>query len=112
MQKYRNKKVTVNGHEFDSKKEADRYMVLFALQDAGVITDLECQKPFELIPSQRINGKVVERSCKYIADFYYKHNGEEVVEDVKGFKHGTAYAVFVIKRKLMLQKYGIKILEI
>jgi len=35
-----------------------------------------------------------------------------VVEDVKGLKKGAAYQVFVIKRKLMLDRYGIEIKEV
>ena len=112
MSKYKSKKVEVDGHTFDSKKEAKRYVFLSALESEGIISNLECQKEFELIPAQRIDGKCVERSCKYIADFYYRYDGAEVVEDVKGYRKGTAYSVFVIKRKLMLQKYGIKILEV
>lgn len=63
-----------------------------------------------LIPSQRIDGKVVERECSYIADFKYQdaRTGEIVVEDTKGFKTKD----YIIKRKLMLSVYQIKIKEI
>lgn len=61
MNKYHNKKVCYNGIAFDSKKEACRYSELLLLERAGVITDLQMQVPFVLIPSQRINGKVAER---------------------------------------------------
>lgn len=95
-----------------SKKEAARKRELELLERAGKIENLRCQVPFELIPMQKINGKCVERSCKYVADFCYNENGRQVVEDVKGYKGGQAYAVFVIKRKLMLWRYGIKIREV
>jgi hypothetical protein len=77
------------------------------LQRAGKITDLRLQVPFLLIPSQYENGKCIERECKYIADFTYRENGKFVVEDAKGLKTD----VYIIKRKLMLEKYGIKIRE-
>lgn len=122
--KYNAKKVSVDGIEFDSKKEARRYQELLLLQKAGEIYMLERQKVYELLPAQRepdtvgkrggvIKGKLLERAVEYVADFVYTNkNGETVVEDVKGFREGGAYAVFVLKRKLMLYRYGIKIIEV
>lgn len=106
--KYRSRKVTVDGVTFDSKKELNRWRELRQLERAGEITQLQRQVRFELIPSQRIDGKVIERSCNYIADFTYYKNGEYIVEDTKGFKT----AEYVIKRKLMLHKHGIRIKEV
>ena len=108
MTKYRNKKVEVDGMTFDSKKEARRYKELLLLEKAGAIQDLQTQVKYVLIPSQRIEGKVVERECAYKADFVYIENGETVVEDTKGFKTKD----YIIKRKLMLKEYGIRIREI
>ena len=112
--KYGNKKIDVDGILFDSKKEAARYCELKLLQRAGVISDLQLQKEYELIPTQRIDGKVVERACKYKADFAYMKDGQQVVEDVKGYRDpkSAGYAKFVIKRKLMLHNFGIRIVEI
>lgn len=122
--KYNAKKVSVDGIEFDSKKEARRYQELLLLQKAGEIYMLERQKVYELLPAQRepdtvgkrggvIKGKLLERAVEYVADFVYTDkNGKTVVEDVKGFRDGGAYAVFVLKRKLMLYRYGIKIIEV
>ena len=122
--KYNAKKVSVDGIEFDSKKEARRYQELLLLQKAGEIYLLERQKVYELLPAQRepdtvgkrggvIKGKLLERAVEYVADFVYTDkNGKTVVEDVKGFREGGAYAVFVLKRKLMLYRYGIKIIEV
>ena len=47
--KYKNKKVTVNGKVFDSKKEAQRYQELKLLEKSGIIKDLELQKRFILL---------------------------------------------------------------
>ena len=68
------------------------------------------KKPdFGLIPPQRVNGKLVEREVKYIADFtYITKDGKFVVEDTKGIRTD----VYRIKRKLMLQVHGIQIREV
>lgn len=112
--KYGAKKVTVDGIQFDSKKEANRYCELKLLERCGAITDLELQKEFELIPAQRIDGNVIERAVKYKADFVYKENGKIIVEDVKGYRDPSSagYAKFVLKRKLMLHVHGIRVREV
>ena len=124
--KYHNKKVVVDGIEFDSQKEGHRYKELRLMERAGKINQLRLQVPFELIPNQyetvtvqlktktKQVQKLVERKVEYVADFVYNdlESGETVVEDVKGYRLGGAYAVFQIKRKLMLQVYGIKVREI
>lgn len=107
MQKYRNKKVTIDGITFDSKTEAKRYTELKLLEKAGQIQGLELQKEYVLIPSQKINGRVAERAVKYKADFVYTENGKTVVEDTKGVRTKD----YIIKRKLMLYVHGIKIKE-
>lgn len=111
--KYNAKKITVDGQTFDSRKEARRYKELTLLQQAGKIRDLQTQVKFPLIPAQKDGKKTIERECAYIADFVYRdENCRLVVEDVKGYRKGGAYSVFVIKRKLMLQRYGIRVREV
>jgi hypothetical protein len=105
--KYYNRKVKINGIQFDSVKEAKRYTELQLLQRAGIISDLQRQVSFELIPAQYIDGKLVERKATYIADFVYLEGGEKIVEDVKGVKTD----VYKLKKKLMLMK-GIRIKEV
>ena len=122
--KYRNTKTEYEGIFFDSKKEARRYAELKMLLKAGEISDLQLQKVFELIPAQYEsyprygkNGKrlkdgkrCIEKSCVYKADFVYMKDGVQVVEDTKS--PATRTKDYIIKRKLMLYKYGIKIVEI
>jgi len=112
--KYGNRKITTQYGTFDSKKEYQRWKELQLLERAGEIEELIRQVKFELIPTQRIDGKCVERSMDYIADFVYRKDGETVVEDVKGYRDPSSagYAKFVIKRKMMLYRYGIRIVEV
>ena len=108
ISKYKNKKTTIDGISFDSKKESQRYLELKLMEKAGLIKDLKLQEKFVLIPKQK-----GERECSYFADFAYIDNktGSLIVEDVKASrKYKTE--VYRIKRKLMLYNYGIKIKEI
>ena len=122
--KYGNKKVDTPDGKFDSRKEYKRWCALKLLEGAGEITCLERQKKFMLIPAQyeryeRISQKTgkklkdgircIEKECSYIADFvYYNSKGELVVEDAKGVRTEG----YIIKRKLMLEIYGIRIKEV
>ena len=128
--KYGNRKTSVDGKDFDSKKEAKRYQELRLLQWSGQIQNLQTQVKYVLIPAQREAsfevyksgpnkgrrkpGKVIEHECSYVADFVYTQDGETVVEDVKGYRDpaSAGYAKFVIKRKLMLERYGIQVKEV
>ena len=111
--KYRNKKVTVNGRRFDSKKESKRHYELFMLERAGEISALEAQKKFRLLDSQRDeNGKCIEKKIDYLADFYYiDKTGKPVVEDTKS-PATKKLPSYIIKRKLMLFFHGIRIVEV
>lgn len=106
--KYHSRKTVVDGITFDSAKEARRYRELQLMEKAGVISGLTRQQAFTLIPVQRIDGKVVERAVKYVADFCYYQDGKYIVEDTKGFRT----ADYIIKRKLMLYNQGIQIKEV
>lgn len=121
--KYNNKKVMVDGIKFDSKKEAKRYQELKMLEKAGIISNLQRQVKYTLIPAQYERtgevyakgnnkgkpqkGRLIERECAYYADFVYTENGKSVVEDTKGVKTPE----YIIKRKLMLYVHNIKIKE-
>lgn len=108
--KYRNHKTTVDGVTYDSAKEARRAAELRLLERAGQITNLRRQVQFELIPSQKRNGKVIERPATYTADFVYMEGDEMVVEDVKS--PATRTPQYILKRKLMLWEYGIVVREV
>lgn len=126
MSKYNSRRVSVGGITFDSMREAKRFQELHYLQKVGAISELDLQVKFELIPAQyetyerygkkgqRLNDgkKCVEKAVTYIADFVYQQDGQTVVEDVKGYRKGTAYDVFVLKRKLMRERFGIRVREV
>lgn len=130
MSKYKNKKVCVNGLSFDSVKESKRYIHLLEKERNGEISSLQTQVKYVLIPSQyesyerygkngqrlKDGSRNIERELVYIADFVYVDNrtGKTVIEDVKGYKNkkSGAYAIFTIKRKLLLYLHGIRIKEV
>lgn len=112
MSKYKAKKVELDGHKFDSKKEAKRYTELKAMEERGEISVLRCQVPFELLPTQQTKTGANYRAVKYIADFVYYNDGKMVVEDVKGMKKGQAYQLFVLKKKMLKWFFDIEVVEI
>ena len=103
MQKYNNRKVTIDGHTFASTLEANRYCQLKLLQRAGEISDLQLQVPFTLQESFKKNGKTY-KAIKYVADFVYTEKGKTIVEDTKSV--ATETQVFKIKQKLFEKRYA------
>lgn len=113
--KYGNKKYGT----YASKKEYNRAQALKAMERQGLISNLREQVSYTIIPSQYEVGepgpkggkpkqKCIEHACRYVADFVYDDaDGNTIVEDTKGFRTKD----YIIKRKLMLFVYGIKIKE-
>jgi hypothetical protein len=99
--KYHAKKTTVDGITFDSRREADRYLVLKSMEEDGIIEDLRRQVRYELVPAFDVDGRHY-RPVFYVADFVYVENGREVVEDVKGMMTD----VYRLKSKLFARRYG------
>lgn len=91
------------GMTWQSVAEYKRYLVLREMQNRGEIQYLERQVPYELYPKRK-----GFRVIKYVADFLYFKNGSVVVEDVKGFKTD----VYLLKKRMMLEIYGIEIHEV
>lgn len=108
--KYGNRKVVTEDGTFDSEKEYRRWRELKLMERAGEIHSLQRQVPYVLIPSQRDeNGRVIEREVRYVADFAYREKPNRlVVEDTKGMKTRE----YIIKRKLLLYRLGIRIKEV
>lgn len=118
--KYGAEKVTVAGLDFDSKREANRWLVLKDAERRGVITDLRRQVKYVLIPNMfervikhlKTKDKEVEqlvfRGISYTADFVYEKDGQTVVEDCK-ISPKLVPKEYVIKEKLMYYFHKIKI---
>jgi hypothetical protein len=123
--KYGAKKITdlETGFVFDSKREYRRWQELRFMEKNAQITGLQRQVKFVLIPAQyeryeRFSTKTgkrlkdgircLEKEVSYVADFVYEKAGKTIVEDSKGFRT----ADYIIKRKLLLQVYGIKVREV
>ena len=104
--KYHAKKTVVDDIAFDSRREADRYIVLKGMEEDGTIEDLRRQVRYELVPAFDVDGKHY-RPVYYVADFVYVRDGKEVVEDVKGMRTD----VYKLKSKLFARRYGMSIKE-
>lgn len=108
--KYGAVKTTVDGIQFDSKAESRRYAHLKLLERAGEITDLQLQPVFELAPSVKYkNAKRATPALRYCADFcYVNRSGEKIFEDCKGMIN----RVYLVKKHLVMAKFGIEIVEV
>lgn len=109
--KYGNVKTVVDGITFDSKKEADRYRVLKAQEEAGEISHLERQGKIYLMSGTTFVKYDSGRKAFWKFDFAYfcpKRN-RRVIEDVKGVRTD----VFKLKKAVLTACYpGILIEEI
>lgn len=121
--KYNNKTFEADGHKWDSKKEYQRWIVLKEAEAQGVITDLQRQVKFELIPAvieeyvehlktkDKIKTRVLQRPITYTADACYYKDGEYVVEDCK-ISPKVKPDKYVLKNKMMFALKGIRIKEV
>lgn len=96
--KYRANKTSIDGHTFDSLKEANYYSELKLKLKANEINGFCIQPTFILAPG-----------LKYKADFvvFNTDNSYDVI-DVKGYKTKE----YIAKKKMFEDKYNLKITEI
>lgn len=104
-------RIVVNGIEFDSKVEHDRYLELLVMEKTGVISELECHPEWEIIPKQKIPGHRAFLPAHYTADFKYIRDGKQVVEDVKS-TYTREDQAYILRRKLMYLVHGIYVEEV
>lgn len=89
--KYHNRKTEIDGMLFDSLAEANRYLELKLLREAGEIQGFTCQPSF-----------VLGKGIRYRPDFMVKgKDGNCWVEDVKGFETKE----FKLKKRLWEQAF-------
>lgn len=116
--KYGNRKVVRDGIKFDSEREAARFAELKVLRSMGKIRDLRLQANFTLVEGYTtIEGERI-KPMVYRADFTYERATEpdytgvvhwlREVEDAKGMKTKD----YLLKKKLMQDKYNITIREV
>lgn len=107
--KYGNVKTVVDGITFDSKKEADRYRVLKAQEEAGEISHLERQPKIPLFSGANPVRGESGRQLYYKPDFrYFNATSERVIEDCKGFKTKE----YLLKKAYVQAMFpGVRILE-
>lgn len=100
--KYNAKKSTVDGHTFDSIREAERYSELKLLEKGKEIRNLVLQPRFLLQDEFFDKNEVKHKKIEYVADFMYIDKcGKTIVEDVKG----VLTDVYKIKKKMFLKIY-------
>ena len=121
--KYNNKTFEADGYKWDSKKEYQRWLVLKEAEAQGVITDLQRQVKFELIPAVReeyvehlktkdkIKTRTLQLAICYTCDFTYRKDGEYVVSDVKASPKMLPKE-YVLKKKILFALKGILIKEV
>ncbi len=96
--KYGAKKTSIDGHTFDSQKEANYYEELKIRLQAKDIMGFCLQPIFVLAPG-----------LTYKADFIvFNNNGTTEIIDTKGFKTKE----YIAKKKVFEDKYNLKIKEV
>ncbi|MGP4715293.1 DUF1064 domain-containing protein [Psychrobacter sp. T6-6] len=111
--KYKNKEIVIDGVNFKSIKEGNRYIELKTLQRDGKIKQLQLQPKFTLIESVKFKGSSrAKPAIRYFADFSYIDckTGLTFVEDVKSVITKKS-PVYRIKKHMMLAIHGIEVLE-
>ncbi len=109
MNKYGAKKTMYDGFLYASIKEAGYAAKLDQLKKAKKaderVMGFRKQVPFPIT----VNNQKI---CTYILDFLITYSDGRIEHvDVKGYKKGQAYAMFRIKKKLIMAVFGIDIIE-
>ena len=96
--KYGAVKTSVDGHTFDSKKEAEFYQELKIRLQSGDIRGFCLQPTF-----------ILAAGLKYKADFIvFNNDGTTEIIDTKGFKTKE----YIAKKKVFEDRYNLKIKEV
>lgn len=96
--KYGAVKTSVDGHTFDSKKEAEFYCELKIKLHAKEIKGFCLQPVF-----------ILAEGLKYKADFIvFNNDGTTDIIDIKGFKTKE----YITKKKVFEDKYNLRIIEL
>ena len=101
---------------FASQKEAARYDELMLMRKYGMIRNMKLQPEYTLQEAYTTPEGERARAIRYKADFSYERDSKRirpgwtdaVVEDVKGRRTD----VYKMKKKMMLERYGIEMQEV
>src|SRR5712691_4765597 len=111
--KYRNVKVTIDGQRFDSKREAEYWLLLKERARTGEINSLERQVPFALCAHDRTDDEhqnernvIVATYVAYYSFFY--RAGKRHVVDAKGHRN----KMYALKCKWLFLQDGIEVEEV
>lgn len=97
--KYNAHKTVVQGHEFDSKREAEVYLELLAQKQAGEIVRIGFQPSYTLLEAFTDNTGKRQRPITYTADFFVAYaDGHAEVVEVKGVRTRD----YLLRKKLFL----------
>ena len=97
--KYHARKTTVYGRTFDSKREAEIYLMLREKLRLGEIKHLECQPTYTLLEGFRDNQGKPQKPITYTPDFLVEYDdGQREVIEVKGVRTRD----YVLRKKLFL----------
>lgn len=97
--KYHARKTTVYGITFDSKREAEWYMMLREKQRLGEIKSIDLQPTYTLLEGFRDNTGKAQKPITYTADFLVEYDdGRREVIEVKGVRTRD----YQLRKKLFL----------
>ena len=101
--KFFNKEVIIDGINFKSIGEGNRYSELKILQRTGEISQLECHPHFILFEKETISG-INFPSMKYTSDFkYLNKEGKVVIEEYKSIMT-FAEKDYKLRRRIFCEK--------
>jgi hypothetical protein len=121
--KFNNRKVVVDGISFDSTKESKVYRALTIMQQQGLISELELQPRYELIPAikepytkqlktkEKMCYRTVQLAITYTADFRFRCKDKLYVVDVKASPKMLPKE-YVLKKKMLRYFHNIEVTEI
>ncbi len=104
--KYRNVRTMVDGHKFDSQREAQYWVELKLRQECGEIRELTRQVKYALAcpTPDGLQALVSSYVCDFV--FFDVRENRKRLQDIKGQKET---AMFALKRKWLFLQSGIEI---
>ena len=97
--KYNARKTTVYGITFDSKREAEYYLLLREKKRLGEIKSIDLQPTYTLLEGFRDNQGKPQKPITYTPDFLVEYdNGRREVIEVKGVRTRD----YLLRKKLFL----------